>query len=167
MSISLFEASVPAFITMMRGVSHCLNKGEAFAKENNIDECDFTAKQLAPDMLPLKSQIYILTDLAKGCVSRLAGKELPIWEDNESRFDELQARLKKCENYIASFDPDSINAGEERNIHLKLRNFELNFKGRDYLISFLLPNFYFHVTTSYNILRHQGVPLGKADFFGQ
>jgi uncharacterized protein len=167
MTITMFEASVPSLITMMNGVSHCLEKGAIFAKEKGLDEKVLTEARLAPDMLPLKSQVYILTDHAKGCMARLTGEENPVYEDNEQTIEELKARLAKCMAHISSFTPAQIDGSENKPINIKIGSYDLNFKGREYLLGFAMPNFYFHVTTAYNILRHNGVPLGKADFFGQ
>lgn len=167
MTISMFQASVPTFITMMNGVAHCLKKAELYADQNNKPHEALISAQLAPDMYPLKNQVFIITDQAKGCVSRLANKEIPVYPDTEETFAQLQGRLQKCMDYVAGFTPAALEGSENRDIHLKLGTFEMDFKGRDYLMGFVLPNFYFHVTTAYAILRHHGVPLGKADFFGQ
>lgn len=167
MSISMFEASVPVFISMLSGMSHVLNKAEANARERKIDEQVFTNSRHSPDMLPLKNQVYIATDMAKGCASRLAGRDVPSWPDTETTFEELQARIKKCIDYLGTFSPEEFEGSEDKTVSLKIGGNDMTFPGRAYLFAFVFPNFFFHVTTAYSILRAQGVPLGKMDYFGR
>jgi hypothetical protein len=122
--------------------------------------------KLADDMFPLTRQVQVASDNAKGAVSRLAGREIPKWEDNEASFAELQARIAKTLDYLASFGAADFEGAADREIEIKTSRGALTFTGTRYLLHHALPNFYFHVTTAYDILRHEGVPLGKPDFLG-
>ena len=164
MSISMFQASVPVFTRMLGALSHVLSKGEANAVERKIDAAVLINARLAPDMFPLKGQVQLASDHAKGAPSRLTGRETPRYEDNEESFADLQARIAKTRVYLATFTEDDFEGAQERSITIKGRQRELNFTGLDYLQQFALPNFFFHVTTAYDILRHNGVPLSKVDF---
>lgn len=166
MTISMYRVSVPVFLRMLDNLTAFLKKGEAFAKESDINEEEFLGGSLAPDMFNLTRQIQIVSDVSKGCVSRLAGQEIPSYEDNEKTFAELYARIDKTREHLNSFTPDQIDNTEEKTITLKLPDREISFPGLFFLTSFALPNFYFHVTTAYNILRHSGVEIGKMDFLG-
>jgi hypothetical protein len=143
-----------------------LEKAEQYAEEKKIDPSVLINARLAPDMYPLSRQVQIATDMAKGCAARLAGLEVPVYEDNETTFEELRARIAKTVAFIQSVDAERIDGSEERNITLKLRSREVSFAGQPYLLHFVLPNFYFHVTTAYAILRHNGLAIGKMDFIG-
>jgi hypothetical protein len=143
-----------------------LEKAEQYAEEKKIDPSVLINARLAPDMYPLSRQVQIATDMAKGCAARLAGLEVPVYEDNETTFQELRARIAKTVAFIQSVDAERIDGSEERNITLKLRSREVSFAGQPYLVHFVLPNFYFHVTTAYAILRHNGLAIGKMDFIG-
>jgi hypothetical protein len=167
MTISMYAASVPVFSTMLKNLAHVLAKGEADAAQRKIEPAVFLNDRLAPDMLPLKAQVQIATDHAKGACARLSGREVLKLEDNEASFAELQARLEKVQEYLKTFSPADIDGSEEREITLKLRSGETKFPGIQYLLHFATPNFYFHVTTAYAILRHNGVSIGKFDFFGR
>lgn len=167
MTISMYQASVPVFITMLDGLSHVLSKGEAHAAEKGIDPQTLVEARLAPDMFALARQVQIATDHAKGAPSRLAGREIPKFEDTENNFPELQARIAKTVELLKGFAPQDIDGSEDRSIVLAMRSGELSFTGMQYLLHFAMPNFYFHVTTAYDILRHNGVAIGKADFFGR
>jgi hypothetical protein len=123
--------------------------------------------RLAPDMIDLARQIQIASDNAKGCVARLTGGEAPKYEDNEASFGELKARIAKTMAYVASFKPEQFEGSESRDIVLKFPSSTFEFKGRDYALHFVLPNFLFHVTTAYNILRHNGVDIGKLDYLAR
>jgi hypothetical protein len=164
MPISMFQASVPVFRTRLSALKHVLEKAEANAAERKIDPTVFLGARLAPDMLNLTKQVQIATDHAKGAPSRLAGRAAPRYEDNEASFAELYARLDKTIAYLDGFAPADIDGSEERGIEMKAGQRELKFSGMDYLLGFAMPNFYFHVVTAYDILRHNGVPLGKLDF---
>lgn len=167
MSISMYSASVPAFVRTFSAMLNWLDKAEAHAQARNFDTANYLGLRLAPDMLPFTRQIQIATDGAKGCVSRLAGVDLPKWEDNEASFDELRARLRKAIDYVQSFSPEQIDGTEAREIVLPMRHGDpLRYDGETYLKQYVLPNLYFHSTTAYALLRHAGVALGKRDFLG-
>ena len=127
----------------------------------------FLDARLAPDMLKLTKQVQIATDFAKGASSRLAGREVPRYEDNEASFAELQARIAKTRDYLATFKPADFEGSEERTVTLKVGGKDVEIKGQKYLLDVAMPNFYFHITTAYDILRHNGVPLGKGNFLGR
>jgi hypothetical protein len=164
MTISMYEASVPVFRARLTALSNVLRKGQANAEERKIDEAVFLSARLAPDMLPLTGQIQIASDNAKGAASRIAGREILRFEDNEKTFADLQARITKTIELLDTFKPEEIDGSEDRVIEMKLGSREMKFTGMQYLLHFAMPNFYFHVTTAYAILRHNGVPLGKPDF---
>lgn len=164
MTISMYEASVPVFRARLTALSNVLRKGEANAQERKIDEAVFLNARLAPDMLPLTGQIQIASDNAKGAPTRLAGREHVRFEDNEKTFADLQARIAKTIELLDTFKPEEIDGSEDRVIEMKLGSREMKFTGMQYLLHFAMPNFYFHVTTAYTILRHNGVPLSKPDF---
>jgi hypothetical protein len=165
-AISIYDQFVPVFSHMLSALDKVLSKAEADAAARKIDLDVFVNGRLAPDMLPLTRQIQIMTDQAKGCASRLAGQESPKWADNEKTFAELHARVAKTIAHLQTFKPEQFDEAETRSIELKFPNATFNFTGRDYLLNFVIPNFYFHYTTAYAILRHNGVPLGKGDFLG-
>ncbi|MDX5372454.1 MAG: DUF1993 domain-containing protein [Pseudomonadaceae bacterium] len=167
MSISLYQASVPVFTRMFGNLSAILDKAQAYAEARKIDPAVLLNARLAPDMYPLTRQVQIASDAAKGCVARLAGVEVPSFADTESSFAELQARIAKTLDFIKDFTPAQIDSGEGREVVLKFPGAELKFKGEDYLLHFVLPNFYFHLTTAYAILRHNGLDIGKMDYLGR
>ncbi len=162
--LSMYEVSVPVFQTRLKALSSVLAKAEANAVERKIDPAVFLGARLAPDMLSLTKQVQIATDHAKGAPSRLAGRTPPKFEDNEQSFADLLARIGKTLDHLGSFGPQDLDGSEERTIELKAGPRELSFGGTQYLLHFAMPNFYFHVTCAYAILRHNGVPLGKMDF---
>ncbi|HZA67760.1 MAG TPA: DUF1993 domain-containing protein [Geminicoccaceae bacterium] len=166
MPISMYQASVPAFLQMLNSLSANLDKAEVFAAERKIDPAVLLGWRLAPDMFALARQVQIATDHAKGCCARLAGVEVPKYSDDETTFAELRARIGRTIDFVQSFEASDIDGSEERDITLTAGTRELRFKGQQYLVGFALPNFYFHVTTAYAILRHCGIPIGKRDFLG-
>lgn len=166
MSLSMYQASIPVFIRMLGNLSKILDKAAAFAEAKKIDPAVLIRDRLAPDMLPFSFQIQTATDAAKGCAARLGGIEAPSFADTESTLPELKQRIEKTLAFLQTVTAAQIDGSEERSVTLKLRVGELQFKGQDYLLHFALPNFYFHVSTAYAILRHNGVDLGKADFLG-
>jgi hypothetical protein len=166
MPISMYQASVPAFLQMLNSLAAILDKAEAYAAERKIDPAVLLSWRLAPDMFALARQVQIATDQAKGCCARLAGVEVPRYADDETSFADLRARIAKTIDFVRGFEPDDIDGSEERDIAITAGSRELRFKGEQYLVSFVLPNFYFHVTTAYAILRHCGLPIGKRDFLG-
>ena len=165
-TLSMYDVSVPVFAERLRALGHVLAKADANAAERKIDPQVFLQARLAPDMLTLTRQVQIATDHAKRASARLAGKEAPPYEDTEASFAELQARIAKTIDYLKSLAPGDIEGSEELPIELKVGQRELKYAGAQYLLNFAMPNFYFHVTTAYAILRHNGVPLGKQSFFG-
>ncbi|MBD2838911.1 DUF1993 domain-containing protein [Pseudomonas sp. JM0905a] len=166
MSLSMYETSIPVLTRMLGNLSNLLKKGEANAQARSIDPKVFIDSRLAPDMYPLARQVQIASDMAKGCAARLAGVEVPSWEDTESTFEELQARIAKTLDFIKGIDAAKLEGSETRTVVLKMRSGEISFSGRDYLLGFAMPNFYFHVTAAYAILRHNGVDVGKMDYLG-
>ncbi len=166
MSLSMYQASVPAFVQMLNNLSAILDKAEAHAESHEIDPEVLVNYRLAPDMLPLVRQIQIASDVAKGAAARLAGVEVPTYDDTEKSFDDLRARIAKTVSFVQSFKPDEIDGSEDRDINLTIREHKMSFKGQPYLVHFVMPNFYFHCATAYDILRHCGVELVKRDFIG-
>ena len=167
MSLSMYHASLPVLQRMLGTLSAILHKAEAYAAARKIEPSVLLNARLAPDMLPLVSQVQIATDTAKGCAARLAGLEVPSYADTESSFAELQGRIDKTRAFIAGIDAAQLEGSEGRSITLKFPNMELNYNGQDYLLGFVLPNFFFHVTTAYAILRYNGLEIGKMDFLGK
>ncbi|HWJ04286.1 MAG TPA: DUF1993 domain-containing protein [Steroidobacteraceae bacterium] len=166
MQISMYRASVPVLARALRNLAAVLRKGEAHATARKIDPAVLLGYRLAPDMFPLTRQVQIATDMAKGCVARLAGAEVPSYEDKEATFEELYARIDRTIAFIEGFEPAQVDGSEERSVTLKTRNGELVFEGLPYLMQFVLPNVHFHGTVAYAILRHCGVELGKMDYIG-
>jgi hypothetical protein len=160
----MYQASVPVFQKLLGNLDHLCDKAAADATARKIDPSVFLQARLAPDMFQLTRQIQIAADFAKGTPARLAGVEVPKYEDNEASFVDLQARIRKTLDFIGGFKAAQIDGSEDRTINFKAGPRELTFKGIDYLLLFALPNFYFHCTTAYAILRHNGVALGKTDF---
>ncbi len=163
----MYDVSVPVFGRALRNLSAVLALGEANAKERGIDPQVFLSGRLAPDMLHLVRQVQIACDNAKGATYRLAGREVPSAADTETTFEELEARIQKTRDLIKDLKSEEFAGAAERPIVLKMRQGELNFVGIGYLTGFALPNFFFHCTTAYDILRHNGVPLTKRDFLGR
>lgn len=166
MSLSMYQASVPVFLRNLKNLAAILDKGLANAEARKIDPAVFVNARLAPDMHALARQIQIATDTAKGCGARLAGIEVPSYEDTETTFPELQARIAKTAAFLQGLTAAQIDGSEDRAITLKMRAGEVNFTGQNYLLNFALPNFFFHYTTAYAILRHNGVDVGKMDYIG-
>ena len=165
MTISMHSASVPVFQRQLGAVLNWLDKAEAHATARKFDSANYLALRLAPDMLPLVSQIRIASDAAKGCVARLAGQEPPKFEDNEASFADLRERLQKTLSYVESVPAAAFEASDGRSITIPMRNREpLQFTGEVFLRHWALPNFFFHISMAYALLRHAGVDLGKGDF---
>jgi len=167
MTISMYQASVPALVRMLGNLKTLLEKGQAHAEARKFDGTILADSRLFPDMFPLARQVQIATDMAKGGVARLAGVEPPKYEDTERTLPELIGRVEKTIDFLKGFQPQQIDGSETRRITLPLRSGTREFEGLGYLLHFVLPNFYFHVTTAYNLLRHNGVELGKPDFLGR
>lgn len=166
MSISMYQASIPVFVTVLHNMSAVLEKAAAHAAQKKIDESVFVGARLAPDMFPLSRQVQIASDIAKAGAARLAGAEVPRWDDNESTFAELQARIARTIAFVQEFSAAQIDGSEERDLRFRLAGRDSHFKGQSYLLDFVLPNLFFHATTTYAILRHNGLEIGKADFLG-
>ena len=166
MHISMYEASVPVFQRTLTNLAAILAKGAAHAEARKFDPAILVNARLAPDMLPLSRQIQIATDHARGAAARLAGLERPPVPDNEASFDDLQKRIALTLDYLATFKREQIDGSEDREITVPQRSGELKLRGMPYLLHFAHPNFWFHVTTAYAILRHHGVEIGKLDFLG-
>lgn len=166
MSFSIYEASIPVLIKYLKNTSTIVDKAAAFCAARKIEPSVIANYRLAPDMFPFTRQIQIMSDGAKGCGARLAGVEVPSYPDTETNFEELKARLAKTIAFLESLKPEQFAGAETRDVSLKAGPTELKFKGADYLTGFVLPNFYFHATAAYAILRHVGVELGKRDYLG-
>ena len=166
MKISVSAMSVDIFVTALNNLSAILEKGAANAAARKFDSSVLVAARLAPDMLPFARQVQIACDLAKNSVARLAGREPPRFEDNEKTFDELRQRIARTLDFIKSVPASELEGSEERAIKVPAGERTLEFKGLAFLQRWALPNVFFHVTTAYNILRHNGVDLGKRDFLG-
>ena len=166
MSLSMYQASVPVFVQYLKGLSRVLDKAAPVVEARKIDQAVLLDTRLYPDMLPLARQVQIASDNAKGCVARLAGQEVPKYEDNEATLANLKARIAKTVDYVQSVKREAIDGSADRTVVLPMRQGTMEFKGADYLTTFALPNFFFHVTTAYDILRHNGVELAKRDFMG-
>jgi len=164
MSLAMYQASIPVFISKLNNLSAILKKAEAHAQAKKIEPEVFINARLAPDMFALARQVQIATDGVKGCAARLAGVEIPSFPDTEKTFPELQARIAKTIDFLKTFNAGKIDGTEERKVTLKLRGQETSFLGQPYLLNFVLPNFYFHISMAYAILRHNGVEIGKMDF---
>ena len=160
MAYDIYDASIPPLIHMLGSLSTILSKGEA---HGGIDPAE---ARLAPDMLPLKNQVYIATDGAKGCGARLAGVDIPKYEDTEATYPELKVRVAKTIAFLKTLDRKSFAGAENKDIVLKFPNTTLEYNGRDYVGNFVMPNTFFHITTVYGILRNRGVKLGKNDYLG-
>ena len=163
----MYQASAPRFANILRNLSAILEKAEAHCAAKKIEPTALTSYRLFPDMFPLTRQVQIACDTAKGATARLAGVDIPKHEDTEQTFAELKARIAKTIDFVESVSAAKIDGSDEKEIVLQMRSGERRFKGMQYLLGHAYPNFYFHVTTAYNILRHNGVEVGKADFIGK
>lgn len=166
MNISMYQASAPRFVNILNNLSAILDKAEAHCEAKKIDPAALTTYRLYPDMYPMTRQVQSACDTAKGAVARLAGVEIPKHDDTEQTFHELKARIAKTIEFIKSVKPAQLDGSEDKEIVLKRGGQEVTFKAMQYLLGFAYPNFYFHVTTAYNILRRNGVEIGKRDFIG-
>ena len=166
MTVSMFTASVPVYTQFLNSLSAILKKAAAHAEAKKIDPSVLINARLSPDMFALARQVQIATDHAKGSLARLAGVEIPSYADTEATFDELEARIQKTLAYVKTFKPEQIDGTEGKEIVLTFGTQKFPFNGQTYLIQFALPNFYFHTTMVYAILRENGVEIGKRDFMG-
>jgi len=166
MTLSMYQASTPVFVRQLTALGAILTKAAAFADARTIEPSTLLDARLAPDQFPLVRQVQIATDGAKGGIARLAGVEAPAFPDDETTFDQLQARIAKTIAFLQSVPADEVDGSEDRPIQIKLRSGDLDFTGQAFLLHFVIPNFFFHVTTAYAILRHNGVEIGKRDYLG-
>jgi uncharacterized protein len=166
MQISMYEALIPVADRMLDNLSVILDKGAAFAESKKIEQSVLTGARLAPDMFALARQVQIACDMVKGAAARLGSVDIPKHDDTETTFAELKARVAKVQAFISSIPAANFAGSEDKAITLNMRRGDLHFNGLDYLRYFVLPNFYFHITATYAILRHNGVELGKSDFIG-
>ena len=166
MPLSMHQASVPIFVRQLTALSAILKIAEGYVELKKIDPTSLIEARLAPDMFALARQIQIATDGAKGGVARLGGVEPPSYPDTETTFPELQDRIAKTIAFIQSVPAENIDGSEDKKITLKVGPSEMEFTGQPYLLHFVIPNFFFHVTTAYDILRANGVEIGKRDFLG-
>jgi uncharacterized protein len=167
MKISMHALSVGQFAPMLGNLASLLDKAEASAAARKFEPAVLAADRLAPDMLPFTRQVQLACDFAKNSTARLAGQDAPKFADDETTFPELQARIRKTLDYLATVPPAAIDGSEDRDIVVPLRDRKLEYKGLPFLQKWVLPNFYFHVVTAYAILRHNGVDLGKRDYLGR
>jgi hypothetical protein len=166
MSTLLYKATVPVFVQTLGALDAIVDKAAAHAAAHKIDPAVLLASRLRPDMLPFVRQTQIVCDNAKNMTGRLAGADIPKYEDNEASFDDIKARIKKTLDFINSVSPQDVEAGESREIVFPVGPNKMKMNGADYIFHFALPNFYFHLTTAYGILRYNGVDIGKRDFLG-
>ncbi|HEY8250829.1 MAG TPA: DUF1993 domain-containing protein [Burkholderiales bacterium] len=166
MKISMYQASAPRFANALRNLSAILDKAQAHAEAKKLDPAVLGSLRLIADMFPLARQVQVACDTAKGALARLAGAEIPKYEDTEQTIAELKARIARTLDFVASLPAAKIDGSEEREVVMKMRGQDVKFSGLQYLFGHAWPNFYFHVTTAYNILRANGVELGKRDFIG-
>jgi len=164
--LSIYDATIPTLKRSLNNLAAILRKGEEYADTKKVEHQVLLNSRLFVDMYPLIRQVQITTDMSKGAGARLAAIEIPKYEDNETSFAELQARIAKTLTFLDSIKPEQLQGAETREITITIRKAELKFSGQDYLLKWVLPNVYFHITTAYNILRHNGVELGKQDFLG-
>ncbi|MDE2466780.1 MAG: DUF1993 domain-containing protein [Alphaproteobacteria bacterium] len=166
MSFSIYDATIPPMTRMLHNLGAILDKAQVQAAAKGLSLQDLVEARLAPDMHPFKRQIQIASDAAKGCAARLSGNEAPSFPDTEETFDELRGRIAKTLDYLKSFAPAQFDGAEDRHITIKTPNRTFEMNGRDFATGFALPNFFFHVTTAYGLLRHKGIEIGKADYLG-
>lgn len=168
MTISMHSASAPIFTRMLGNMLVWLDKAQAHAEARKFDSANFLGLRLAPDMLPLARQVQIASDGVKGCMARLAGVDVPKWEDTEASLDDLRGRIRKTVDYVNSFSSVQIDGSEGSEISIPMRSGDaLKFTGEAFLKQFALPNFFFHATMLYALLRHAGVEVGKGDYLGR
>ena len=166
MAISMHQVSLPVFVKHLNGLAGCMKKAQALYAEKKYDETTLLTYRFYPDMFSFTRQVQAATDHAKTCTALLAGVEAPKFEDNEKSLAELITRVEKTVAFLNAVKPEQIDGTEGKPVTVKMRDRELNFKGLELLLNRSLPNFYFHATTAYDILRHNGVELGKRDFMG-
>lgn len=163
---NMYDIIIPPLVLALNNLSHIIKKGKRYADARDIEHDVILNGRLFPNMYPLTRQVQIATDMSKGAAARLAGIEVPKYEDNETNFEELLARIDKTVAFLESIAPEKYDGAESRPIEMMVRDSKRQFVGLDYLLRWVQPNVYFHVTTAYNILRHNGIELGKRDFLG-
>ena len=166
-SISMYQASVPVFIRALDNLAANLEKAEAHAAARKIEPGVLPASRLFPDMFPLTKQVQIASDIAKFGAARLAQLQAPSYEDNEATIADLVARCRKTIAYLQTIKPEQVDGSEGRTVTWQTRTASKSMHGMPYLLTHVLPNVYFHCTTAYNLLRHNGVEIGKQDFLGK
>jgi uncharacterized protein len=166
MTLSLYDVCMPGLLRTLGAMSAVIDKAQAHCTAKKIDPAVIVNYRLAADMLPFSRQIQIMSDQAKGMGARLTGMEVPSWPDNETTLDDLKGRIAKTVDFLKALKTDSFKGAETRDITLKAGTNEFKFKGLEYASNWVFPNFYFHATTAYDILRHAGVEIGKRDFLG-
>ena len=166
MTITMYQASIPRIVNMLNSLNHILDKAHAHVEAKKWNESALTQFRLYPDMLPLTKQVQIASDTAKGVVARLAGVESPVYEDSEETIAQLKERVSKTIAYVQGFTAAQIDGTEDKDIVTKRGDKETHYKGMQFLLGHAMPNLYFHITTAYAILRHNGVDVGKRDFLG-
>lgn len=164
--LTMYDITIPPLKKTLTNLAQLLKKGEAYAIAKEVDPALLVESRLYIDMYPLKRQVQIATDMSKGAAARLAGIDIPVYEDNETTFEALQARIEKTIAFLDSVTPQQFEQSESKQVTITIRKVDIQFTGLDYLQKWVLPNVYFHVTTAYNIMRHQGVVLGKSDYLG-
>lgn len=166
MSLTVHAITVPVFVRTLTNLSAILDKAAAFCETKKVEPAVLLGMRLSPDMFPLTRQVQIACDFAKGAGARLAGLDVPKWDDTETSIADLKARIQKTIDYVQSLDAAAINAAPGRTVSVTMRGENKTFESMPYLLQMALPNFWFHVTTAYAILRHAGVDVGKKDFIG-
>jgi uncharacterized protein len=163
----MYADTIPFLIHGLKALSSLLKKAEAHCDAKKIDKAVMLNLRLYPDMFPLMRQAQLVTDFSKGCAARLSGQAVPAYPDEEKTFDELQARIAKCIAFLETVTPASMEGAAKREITLKIGGQDRTMTGHAYFYAAALPNYYFHLTTAYNILRHSGVEIGKGDFMAR
>lgn len=166
MSISVYDQSIARMTHMLKNLDSIVSKAETYAEDKNIEPSALLRARLFPNMYDFIFQVQVATDLSKGCAARLSGTEVPKWSDDEETFADVHTRIKKALEFMATVRPEQVEGSETKELEVKLGSHIVNFTGQSYLLGFVLPNFYFHVTTAYNLMRHNGLELGKRDFVG-
>ncbi|MBC7168847.1 DUF1993 domain-containing protein [Phenylobacterium sp.] len=164
MPITLYDASIPVYLQMLRNLAALLDKAETHASASGMALSELTEARLAPDMHTLIGQVQLASDAAKGGAARLSGQTPPAMPDTETTYEELKARIARTIAFVETITPEQVNGDEDRIIELPTPSRTLTFTARDFVLKFSLPNFFFHVTTAYGLLRHKGAPIGKLDF---
>jgi hypothetical protein len=167
MALTMYQASVPSFLRQLGQLDAILDKAAAQAAARKIDPAVLLGTRLFPDMFPLTRQVQLSCDFAKNTTARLAGQEPPKWPDEETTIEQLKARIAKTVDFVKGFSASQIDGSDDRDVTIPMGGKPTTFKGQQFLFYFAIPNFYFHVTTAYAILRHCGIEVGKRDFMGQ